>query len=438
MRRPAPIGLAVVVAVALSGLGAEATASEDPEPAMTLDAAAERYVHLVLALGEHDEDYVDAYYGPPAWREDVRSATPSLEEIVTRAEALQRVLSGLAAPASEIDAQRRRYLSTQLGSLVARGRMLQGVELSFDEESRALYDAVAPRYPEQHFEAIIARLDELLPGRGAVGPRLKSFRSRFVVPEDQVDAVFRAAVAGCRERTVEHLELPADEAFEIEYVRDKSWSGYNWYQGGYRSLIQVNLDLPIFIDRAVDLACHEGYPGHHVYNLLLEKNLVRDRGFVELSVYPLFSPQSLIAEGSANYGIELAFPGAERIEFERRVLFPLAGLEAADAELYYRVLEALAGLGYAGNEAARGYLDGDIDAGQAARWLQRFALSTPQRAEQRIRFFDQYRSYVINYNLGLDIVRDWIEREAGDDPADRWQVFGRLLSSPLLPSDLNR
>ena len=71
-------------------------------------------------------------------------------------------------------------------------------------------------------------------------------------------------------------------------------------------------DLPVYIDRAVDLACHEGYPGHHVYNVLLDKHLVRDRGWVEFSVYPLFSPQSLIAEGTANFGIDVAFPGRER------------------------------------------------------------------------------------------------------------------------------
>ena len=76
-------------------------------------------------------------------------------------------------------------------------------------------------------------------------------------------------------------------------------------------MIQVNTDLPIFIDRAVDLACHEGYPGHHVYNMLMEKNLVRERGWMEFSVYPLFSPQSLIAEGSANFGIEVALPGED-------------------------------------------------------------------------------------------------------------------------------
>ena len=111
-----------------------------------------------------------------------------------------------------------------------------------------------------------------------------------------------------------HLALPPGESFTVEYVTGKSWSGYNWYQGDYRSLIQVNTDLPINIDRAIDLACHEGYPGHHVYNVLLEQHLVRERGWIEYSVYPLFSPQSLIAEGTANYGIEVAFParGAAR------------------------------------------------------------------------------------------------------------------------------
>jgi hypothetical protein len=107
--------------------------------------------------------------------------------------------------------------------------------------------------------------------------------------------------------------LPQTEKFDLAFVTGKSWSGYNYYQGNYHSRIEVNTDLPIRISRAVDLGCHEGYPGHHVLNSLLEKNLSRGRGWVEFSVYPLYSPQSLLAEGSANYGIELAFPGREKL-----------------------------------------------------------------------------------------------------------------------------
>src|SRR4029079_13578252 len=216
----------------------------------------------------------------------------------------------------------------------ARVRMLKGERLSFDDESRALYDAVAPTFPESHFQELLTRLEQRFPGSGPLVDRYEAFRRAFVIPRDKLDPVFQKAIQGCRERTLRHVTLPADEKFTVEYVTNKSWSGYNWYQGGYRSLIQVNTDLPIYIDRAIDLACHEGYPGHHVYNVLLEKHLVRDRGWVEFSVYPLFSPPVLIDECTANLGIEVAFPGDARTAFERDVLYPLAGLNPASAATY--------------------------------------------------------------------------------------------------------
>jgi hypothetical protein len=333
---------------------------------------------------------------------------------------------------------RHHYLQRQLSAMVARIRMLTGERLSFDEESRALYDAVAPTLPESHFQKVLDQLDREFPGNGPVLGRYEQFRSGFVIPREKLDAVFQAAIKGCRERTLEHVELPGAERFEVQYVTNKSWSGYNWYQGSFRSLIQVNTDLPIYIDRAVDLACHEGYPGHHVYNVLLEQHLVRGRGWVEYSVYPLFSPQSLIAEGTANYGIEVAFPGPARTAFEKTVLFPAAGLDPARADEYYRIQALVDQLAYAGNEAARRYLDGQIDRAAAAAWLERYALMSKDRAAQRVRFFDQYRSYTINYNLGKDLVRRYIERQAGAaaGEARRWAEFEKLLSSPRLPSGL--
>jgi hypothetical protein len=234
------------------------------------------------------------------------------------------------------------------------------------------------------------------------------------------------------------IALPMRERFTVEYVTNKSWSGYNWYQGDYKSLIQVNTDLPIYIDRAVDLACHEGYPGHHAYNVLLEKNLVKDRGWIEYTVYPLFSPQSLIAEGTANYGIEVAFPLPDRLRFEGDVLFPLAGLDPNRVTEYYTVLDLVDRLSYAGNEAARQYLDGTIDRAGAVAWLEKYAMYTKPRAEQRVKFIDQYRSYVINYNLGKDLVRAYVEKKMARErtPLRRWQEFIALLSSPRLPSGL--
>jgi hypothetical protein len=314
--------------------------------------------------------------------------------------------------------------------------MLSGTRMKFDEESKALYDAVAPVHNATDFTRILNELEAKLPGSGTLLEKYEAYRNRFVIPKDRLDATFKAAIEGCRARTLEHITLPPGENFTVEYVTNKSWSGYNWYQGNYRSLIQVNTDLPIYADRAIDLACHEGYPGHHVYNVLLEKNFVRDRGWVEFSVYALFSPQSLIAEGTANFGIDVAFPRAARIDFERKVIFPAAGLNPTDAERYYEILDLVNELSYAGNEAARRYLNGEIDARAAAEWLERYGLYSRPRAEQRVRFIDQYRSYVINYNLGKDMVAAHVEALGGTNPASRWEQFARLISSPRLPSGL--
>jgi hypothetical protein len=434
--------LSVLVAVgafARMGEGVSMFAQGTADP---LTPLAERYVKLVLAMGQHDADYVDAYYGPPEWRAEAEKAKRPLAELSSDATGLRRELDAVkVTPPRADDAElwtlRLHYLQRQMAALTARASMLQGTRMTFDEESKALYDAVSPHHPEADFEKIIAQLEKQLPGDGSLIDRYDRFKQGFVIPRDKLDRVFQAAIRGCRDRTLAHVELPAGETFTVEYVTGKSWGGYNWYQGNFKSVIQVNTDLPVYVERALDLACHEGYPGHHVYNALLEKNLVRDRGWVEFSVYALFSPQSLIAEGTANYGIEVTFPKADRLTFERDAIFPLAGIDPSRAEAYYAVNDLVDKLSYAGNEAARQYLDGKIPREAAASWLERYAMMPHARAEQRVRFFDQYRSYVINYNLGKDLVAAFVERRArGAGGPVRWREFTALLSSPRLPSGL--
>ncbi len=405
-----------------------------------MNSIAEAYVRLVLAVGQHDADYVDAYYGPPEWKEKAKAGNKPLTEIRKTAEGLLTELQQIRAAARMTGkgSMRHTFLTKQLHAVVARVRLLLGEKMTFDEESLALYDGVAPTYSESHFKVLIKELDALLPGEGSLTQRFGDYRKQFIIPPDKLDAVFTAAINEARKRTKEYVTLPADEDFTVEYVTGKSWSAYNWYKGGHRSLIQVNTQLPIYIERAIDLAAHEGYPGHHVYNALLETNLLEKNGWVEFSVYPLFSPQSLIAEGSANYGKEVAFPAADRLRFEKEILFPLAGLDPAGAEKYYQVLEVAAKFSYAGNEAARGYLDGKISRDQARQWLVDYSLYSRDRAEQRMKFFEQYRSYVINYNYGEDLVKHYIESRGGTDdhPQQRWELFVDLLSSLRLASDL--
>lgn len=407
-----------------------------PVPDMT--PLAERYVKLVLQVGQHDKNFVDAYYGDPSWRP---SGPPTpLDDLARAADGLRAdVIAATPGPTDdELVHLRHDYLNKQLAAVQARVAILRGEKLSFDEEARSLYDAEPPSMAEADFAPTLKELETLLPGAGPLIDRYTAFRNAYVIPTDRLHMVFLAAIQGCRSKTLEHLNLPPGESFTVEYVTGKPWSAYNWYQGNFVSVIQVNTDLPVTIDRAIDLACHEGYPGHHVYNALLEQHLVRERGWVEFSIYPLFSPQSLIAEGTANFGIEVAFPGDARTRFEQQTLYPLAGLDPATAPRFAAVQRAIAKLSYAGNEAARRYLNGDIDRATATAWLQQWALMPRDRAEQRTQFFDQYRSYVINYNLGQDLARQYVEKHGGtvDRPEVRWKVFGELLSSPRVPSGL--
>jgi hypothetical protein len=423
-----------VTTLALATLTACSTATPDPA---TLDPIANRYVVLALQMGHHDPGYVDAWYGPDSLKAIAEADTLSLDAIISVADSLLARLDGpVPAYGDSLVAMRHRYLRTQLGALRAKARMLAGERFTFDDEAEALYGVRPPELADAHFDSLLARLDSLLPGDAPLDVRYQAFRATVEIPSELVDTVFKTAIAACRARTAAMMPLPPGERFDLEYVTGTSWNGYNWYQGGYRSLIQVNLDFPISVDRAIDLACHEGYPGHHVYNASLEQNLVQGRGWVEMTVYPLFSPQSLIAEGTANYGVDIAFPGDSRTAFERDTLFPLAGIDPALAERNAAVRDVMVALNHARNEVARRYLDGRIDSAEAVDAMARYWLQSPDQGAKTLRFIDQYRSYVINYNLGRDLAEQWVVREGGDSEEGRWAAFRQLLSTPRLPGDL--
>ncbi|GGM79488.1 hypothetical protein GCM10010967_08990 [Dyadobacter beijingensis] len=428
--------------IALSiGLTALSCGSHD-KPATTpkLDSIAREYISLGLSIGRYDGDFVDAYYGPDSLRpaETDRSQLPK-EAFLQKIADLKAALAATAAnEPNDTLAHRAEWLAAQLTAFERRIQVFSRTFVPFDVESKELFDAVAPVYDEKHFQELIARLDQLLPGKGPIPARYQALASRFLIPPAKIDTVFRTAIAEARKRTLAHYALPQGEDFKLEYVHDKPWSGYNWYKGNYKSIIQINVSQPIYIERAIDLACHEGYPGHHVYNALLEKNLFRDKGWAEISLYPLFSPQSLIAEGSANFGISIAFPGREQEDFCKKVLIPLAGLDTTGSSTYFEAIAIRSALNYARNEVARGLLDKGMTDQEAKRWLTDYCLLPEKGATDYLRFIRKYRSYVINYNYGQDIVRKYIESQGGTaaDPDKRWKLFESLLSSENKAGDL--
>jgi hypothetical protein len=422
--------------MALMVLCASCSGEAPPEPGTQLDPIAEQYVRLALALGEHDSDYVDAYFGPPEWREEAAQQEPTLAQITSTADGLISKLQAMETDGADpLLALRHDFLLTHLRSLAAVSRVRDGLTLSFDEESRSIYGFVAPSYPEEHYANVLRQLDAVLPGEGPTHARFQAFREQFRIPDDKVEMVVRAGIAECRERTLQHMTLPDGEDFTLEVVSEQPWSAYNWFQGKAQGLIQVNVGRPKYLGTSIQLGCHEGYPGHHTFSSLLEQRYLKERGWIEFSVFPLFSPQAIIFEGSGDFAAVVAFPGESRNEFLRDVIAPIAGMESADLDTMQTIRDLTHDARYAGIEAARKYLDGDWSRQETIDWLTNYALVGPEDIDAWFGFTERYRAYRINYVLGEDLVQGFVRKEnPKGDAAGDWQALAKLLSLPPAPA----
>lgn len=426
-------GAAALLAVALAACSGPASPAADPLPAAAAD-----YVRLVGALGRHDADSVEAEGAPgaPAAAEDL-----PLAQIAGQAGDLAVQLRTLPPAVDADDALRRRHLIEQLDAVAIRAREVAGSNLRDADVERLLgaWVLADPAGEAPGEQATRAALDRLLPGHGPLGARLETFDSRFLVPPPRLEAVFDRALRECRTRTLDHLRLPAGEGVTVRYVTNRPWSGYSRYLGGGHSQIDVNTSLPLTVDRVLELACHEGYPGHHAYNAVRDERLVSGRGWLEFTVLPVFSPEGFAAEAAASMATRLVFTDDERAAFERDVLFPLAGLDHSDVARYLAVARLREQLEPAIASVISGYLSGRLDIIEAGWALaDRAAMSQPLATLQ---FVNRYRGYSLAYTRGKAHVASVLGAGGAGagalaEPA-RWRALLRLFEAGA-PSDVTR
>ena len=398
---------------------------QNEQRAVSLDELAGRYVRLAVALGEHDKDSIDYYYGDPAPVSDIRKNAPSLPEI--RRSALE--LIGVLKNRHSMDAvstTRQTFLAAQLEAIACRSALLAGQRQSFDEESRCSFGVVAPTsFDEARLRGTRGDLAKLLPGDGPLAMRYARFEQRFVIPRRQVRAVMEKALAGCRAQTLKHMDLPKDESVKLELTGDEPWAAYSLYLGHHRSVVTVNVNFPITIDRALDLACHEAYPGHHTFNMTQDDALVANGRARELAVQPTYSPQSFLTEGAATMAAEVAFSPAERLRFERETLLPAAAIgevSVAEMDRYLKIEELLDQLHPAIPVIARRYLDGELEFVRAAAALEDEALMGG--TFETLKYLNEFRVYVIAYTYAPDLLwRKLPARCAADAEERRWATY---------------
>ncbi|HBO1995410.1 TPA: hypothetical protein L4G24_001964 [Pseudomonas aeruginosa] len=430
--------LVVLLTSSVLAVTAGSVSAADTSATPSIDQVAETYVRLGLAFRQHDR-LPSYYFGPKALQQEVEQNPLTLDQISQRLEQLQAELAALPATSDSLKQQRRRALAGRLKSMSGRIDIVQGVlPASFDAEVEQMYGVSVPRRTEQDFLALINKLEELIPGEGDLSERVARFRDKFVIPVDRLETVIGAALAECRKQTLEKINFPGPEQATLHLVTDKPWVGFLHYQGQGNSMVLLNKDVPIHLERAIELGCHEAYPGHHAHATMMDQVLVQQYGWQEYTLIPLFGPQAIIAEGVASYAEDLVFSEQERLQFETQTLLPLAGLDASQLAIYNRYREIKHELIYAWNEVARRYLYEGMNKDDAIKWLQKYGLETEATATQRLNFISSLRAYVVSYNYGRDLVREYIERESRGDEGLKWEIYQQLISNPVLPADLRQ
>jgi hypothetical protein len=417
-------------------LGGERTVALGGERTVpTPDPIARDYLMLALRIGQRIDGLIDGYFGPADLKAQVDTEQlPQPERLVADAVALRERVEDEVP-----EADRRDWLVRQLVALEAHARSLGGERMPYREELERLFDWVPARRDDAQFEEAAARLDALLPGADPLVERLATWDAGLVVPEPALSDVVAWLVARFREQARATLGLPDGESFRTAFVRNRPWSGYNWYEGGFRSRFDLNLDLPVRAPALIHVVAHETYPGHHLEHAWKEADLVERQHRLEASVLLINAPECLISEGLADLGHRFAVPPADEPALlaellERAAVPALAGDGAAAiADRALRLAAARSVLDeIAINAALMRHADG-VDHDAVLEYLVSVGRMDPARAAKRLEFIEHplWRSYVFVYDEGEALLGRWVD--AVPEP-ERPARFGRLLHEQLTPS----
>jgi hypothetical protein len=391
----------------------------------------ERYLELGLRLGRHVDGFVDAYYGPSDLRArvDAEPVRPPAELAADAGRLAADLDAGEGAGTGErhVDPGRRRWVRAQALGLRTSARKLAGEPIAYLDEVERCYGARPALMPEDEFAAAHRRLDAALPGAGPLRDRYIAWREAHAVPPDELEPAIRSLADDLRERTQRLFGLPEGEQVEWIFETDKPWSGFNYYEGGLRSRVAINVDLPVLSLSLGHLVAHEAYPGHHTEHSRKEVGLVRQRRWAEETIFLVGTPQCTLAEGLADLGVEVAF-GRRPEPIVAEHLAPLG--VRYDAEVAAAVAEAGEALSWVRSNAAIHLHDGGRPADDVVAYLERWALLPRNRATKAVSFLtdETWRAYSHCYTEGLRLCRTWVD----GDPSR----FEHLITEQVLPADL--
>jgi hypothetical protein len=394
-------------------------------PAGALDVPLE-YVRLGLRFDRLESGFVDAYTGDPRLRAQVA------DEPAPTPQALRDQARGLLGEldAAGLSGDRTDYLRGQLTGLECTARKMSGEPVGFVDEVASYFQVDVVLGDPAVYATAHAELDALLPGGGSLAERYAAHRRREECPPHRLEAAVHALSSALRDRVRGRYGLPEVETVKYEVVTDQPWSGFNYYEGDYRSRVAINADLPHRLSHLPHLVAHEAYPGHHTEHCRKERGLVERAARTEHTVFLVNTPECLMAEGLADLGVQASI-GDGWGAWAAEILGDL-GLRF-DGHLAERVAAAAAPLNRVRQDAAILLHDRGAGTDEVVAYLQRWSLVTAERAAQQIRFLTHplWRAYISTYVEGFDLLSRWLDHRPADQPLE--DRFVRLLDEPLTP-----
>ena len=402
------------------------------------DPVARDYLLLGLRLDQHTPGLVDGYFGPAELKaqvdiEQVRAPARLRDDAATLCDRLAREVA---------EPDRRAWLDAQLVALETQASALAGDGLPYLDHVARCFAYGPPRHDDALFEEAAAQIAALLPGDAPLSDRLASWDGRFEIPIERLPSVVDWLVSRFRTAAADQFGLPDGEDLRVSLVTGQPWSAYNWFDGGRRSRVDINTDLPVRAADLIQTVAHETYPGHHLEHAWKEADLVDSRGRLESSILLINTPECLISEGLADLGLRFAAPLVGRedllIELYERAALPIAPDRAAAREAAALTV-ALAGPRAAlgairGNAAIRRHADGESH-DEVLDYLIEVGRYAPAAAAKRLEFIEHplWRTYVFVYAEGEALLRRWLEAVPEAEQPAR---FGRLLHEQLTPASV--
>ena len=398
-----------------------------------MDEIGRRYVLLALRLGRHLPDLISSYIGPAELAEAVAGeASNPAEELHLEALALQAdVVEQVGG--SEAEDRRRAWMVDQVAALAASARLTAGEEIGLVDLVEELLGIAAEAEPEATFDSARRHLAEILPPGRTLAARLADHERSVSLPPQAAMRGVRRLSNALRQRTMRDVWLPEGESVEFVAGKGRASDHDVVYLGGMRSRIRVDDSRPLTIERLLELAGHEAYPGHHAERATKEALLVRERAQGEATVTCRFTPADAISEGLAEVGRALILTDQELSGVLRHLVRDLAAA-IPDIEIDREVMVAPARsqLRRAGANAALMAWHEGVPLPEVRAWLGKTALMGDERLDTEMEQLATLRGSTRAFRrlAGPRVVAEWLEVQGQE------RGLARLLSEQLTPGQL--